>query len=37
MRIISWNVAGIRGILKRGNLQDLIQKESPDIILFTRN
>ena len=32
MRIISWNVAGIRGILKRGNLQHLIQKESPDII-----
>ena len=32
MRIISWNVAGLRAILKRGNLQDLIQKESPDII-----
>jgi exodeoxyribonuclease III len=32
MRIISWNVAGIRGILKRGNLQDLIEKENPDII-----
>lgn len=32
MRIISWNVAGIRGILKRGNLQEFIKKESPDII-----
>lgn len=32
MKIISWNVAGIRAILKRENLQPLIKSENPDII-----
>jgi exodeoxyribonuclease III len=34
MKIISWNVNGIRAIWKKGALQDLIQRESPDILLL---
>ena len=34
MKIISWNVAGIRAILKRENLQPLIKSENPDVICF---
>ena len=31
MKIISWNVNGIRAVLKKGFL-DFIKKEKPDII-----
>ena len=33
MKLISWNVNGIRSVLKKGAL-DLIAKEAPDIICF---
>ena len=32
MRIFSWNVNGIRACLKKGDLQDLIASENPDIL-----
>jgi len=32
MKIISWNVAGLRGILKKDHLINLIKSEDPDII-----
>ena len=32
MKIITWNVNGIRAIWKKGALQELIKKESPDIL-----
>ena len=32
MKIISWNVAGLRAMLKRENLINLINSESPDIL-----
>ena len=32
MKIISWNVAGLRAMLKRENLINLIVAESPDIL-----
>tara|TARA_B100001093_G_scaffold520056_1_gene612331 strand:- start:1233 stop:2027 length:795 start_codon:yes stop_codon:yes gene_type:complete len=32
MKIASWNVAGIRAMIKKGNLNDLINKCNPDII-----
>ena len=32
MRILSWNVAGLRALLKKGNLQDLLKKENYDIV-----
>lgn len=32
MKIITWNVNGIRAIWKKGELQNLIQKEKPDIL-----
>lgn len=32
LKIISWNVNGIRAVIKRNELQDLIEKESPDIL-----
>lgn len=32
MKIVSWNVNGIRAILKKGNLQEFLEKENPDII-----
>jgi exodeoxyribonuclease III len=32
MKIITWNVNGLRAIWKKGALQELLQKESPDII-----
>ncbi len=31
-KIFSWNVNGIRAILKKGNLQDLITEQGPDIL-----
>lgn len=31
-RIISWNVAGFRAAIKKGNLLELLHKESPDIL-----
>ena len=30
--IFSWNVNGLRAILRKGNLQDFINKEKPDIL-----
>lgn len=32
LKIISWNVNGIRAVIKRNELQELIKKESPDIL-----
>lgn len=32
MKIYSWNVNGLRAILKKGNLQDFIKAKSPDIL-----
>ena len=32
MKILSWNVAGLRAMLKKGNLQDLLSKEDFDIV-----
>ena len=32
MKIITWNVNGIRAIWKKGNLQELIKREIPDIL-----
>ncbi len=32
MKIISWNVAGLRAMLKRENLLYILEKEKPDII-----
>lgn len=32
MKIITWNVNGLRAIWKKGNLQELIEKENPDIL-----
>lgn len=31
-KIISWNVNGIRAVLKKGNLQELMEKYDPDIL-----
>lgn len=32
MKIVSWNVNGLRAILGKGTLQNLIEQESPDIL-----
>ena len=32
MRLYSWNVNGLRAILKKGSLQDFIESNSPDIL-----
>lgn len=32
MKIYSWNVNGIRAVIKKGALQDFLAKENPDII-----
>ncbi len=34
MKILNWNVNGLRAILNKGNLQEFIAKEDPDIIAF---
>ena len=34
LKIISWNVNGIRSIMKKNDLYDLIEKEKPNIICF---
>ncbi len=34
MKIISWNVNGIRAIDRKGNLAELIEKENPDILFL---
>lgn len=34
MKIISWNVAGLRALLKKNNLYDLLKNINPDIICF---
>lgn len=34
LKIISWNVNGIRSIMKKNDLYDLIEKENPHIICF---
>jgi len=33
-KFISWNVNGLRAVLNKGNLQDLIKAENPDLICF---
>ena len=37
MKIISWNVNGIKSKFKSGNLEDLIKKENPDIYAFRKS
>lgn len=32
MKIVGWNVNGLRAVMSKGNLEELIQKENPDII-----
>ena len=32
MKIFSWNVNGLRAVLKKGAIQDFIAKENPDIL-----
>lgn len=32
MRIFSWNINGIRAVLKKGALQDFLSRKSPDIL-----
>lgn len=32
LKLLSWNVNGIRAVERKGSLQDLLQKESPDIL-----
>ena len=32
MKLYSWNVNGIRAVLKKGTFQDFIKKEQPDIV-----
>ena len=32
MKIISWNVAGLRAMLKKGNLEAMVNEQNPDII-----
>ncbi len=34
MKLLNWNVNGLRAILSKGNLTDFIDKENPDIIAF---
>lgn len=34
MKIISWNVNGLRAILSKGNLIEFLNKEKPDIMAF---
>ena len=34
LKIISWNVNGIRAMMKKKNLYKLIEKEKPNIICF---
>ena len=34
MKIISWNVNGIRAIEKKGELETLLRKENPDVLLL---
>jgi exodeoxyribonuclease-3 len=34
MKILSWNVNGIRSVLAKGALADLIRKQNPDILCF---
>lgn len=34
MKLLNWNVNGLRAILGKGNLQEFIEKENPDIISF---
>ena len=32
MKLYSWNVNGIRAVIKKGTFQEFIQKEQPDIL-----
>lgn len=34
MKIYSWNVNGLRAVLRKGALQDFLEKENPDIVCF---
>ena len=32
MKLASWNVNGIRAVVKKGTFQEFVKKERPDII-----
>ena len=32
MKIISWNVAGLRALMKKGNLQKMLDLYAPDVV-----
>ena len=34
MKLISWNVNGLRAVMSKGNLIPFINKENPDIMAF---
>ena len=34
MKIISWNVNGIRALIKKVKLQEFLNKHKPDIMCF---
>ena len=34
MKVYSWNVNGIRAVIRKGALQDFIEQEKPDIVCF---
>ena len=34
MKIVSWNVNGLRAVLSKGNLMEFLEKEDPDIMGF---
>lgn len=34
MKIISWNVNGFRSVMRKGALQELLERESPDVLLL---
>ena len=34
MKIIAWNINGMKAMLKKNDLFDMMEKEKPDIICF---
>ncbi len=34
LKIISWNVNGIRAVERKGNLEEFLQKHKPDILFI---
>ena len=37
MKLISWNVNGLRAVMNKGNLIPFINKENPDIMAFDQD